>query len=493
MPTELMIRKNRWIDAWFLIAFTAAAFMTRFYGITEFPLFDDEVTSYFRGIHHDIYTQFPGTDLLIILFFKVFGTNTFFLRLPMALFGAVSIPIFFALTRRLFDRFTAVCGTLLLLFSYYHLDHSQLTRYYAAIFFFGVLASYFYLKFFETYDKKTLLWALLATLGGTLFHPTFLGVPLSISVFSALVLLIPKLKNESESVCRAAKLLLMVFGLSLLVVLISIYPIIKGWFYRSQSMEGGWGYGFFRLGLQISKYFGIPLCLATLAGIVAMFQRNTLRSVYCGTLIVMPVCGMLCASMFVDMRPDYIFYTYPIFFIASARLIAYIRDKAGGRIPYLAVMALLLATMLPEFASNYTGKRSLDVRHAVSYVKDNYKEGDKILSFLEGFNFYMGPEFDTEPYLGTWYHSGWEKKLKIYEDEPERLWIVYMESRGGVAPSLKKWLHTHARLVYEVPEKRFDYTFKSVRIYLKEGSKKKQPPTTPRGKRNPRKKSRKKK
>ncbi|MFH1999214.1 MAG: hypothetical protein ABIK28_06015, partial [Planctomycetota bacterium] len=138
------------------------------------------------------------------------------------------------------------------------------------------------------------------------------------------------------------------------------------------------------------------------------------------------------------------------------------------RIGYMAVMLLLLASMLPEFASNYTGKSSLDVRQAVSYVKKNYQEGDKILSFLEGFNYYLGPGYKIEPYLGTWYHSGWDKRLKKYENDPHRLWIVYMDSRGGVATSLKEWLHKHTRLVLEVPEKRYDYTFKSVRLYLKE-------------------------
>lgn len=479
MQTESLTQRTKWKDTWILTAFTVAAFLTRFYGLSKFPLFDDEVTSYFRALRNDIYTQFPGTDLLIILFFKVFGTNTFFLRLPMALFGALSIPIFYALVRRLFDRFTAVCGTLLLLFSYYHLDHSQLTRYYAAIFFFGVLAFYFYLRFLETNDKKALLWALLSTVGGAFFHPTFLGIPLAVTLFSAMALIVPVIKNHSDAMRSAAKLLLVVFGLCMLVALIVMFPLIRGWFYRSQSVEGGWGYGFFSLGLQIAKYFGFTLCLAAVAGVLALYRSNPLRSLFCGTLMVVPVMGMLVASMFVDMRPDYIFATYPIYFIATASLVAYVRNRAKAAIPYVAIMALLLVTMLPEFASNYTGKGSLDVRHAVKYVKNNFEEGDKILSFLEGFNFYLGPEYDTEPYLGTWYHSGWDKKLARYENDPQRLWIVFMDSRGGVAPSLKKWLHEHARLVHEVPEKRFDYTYKSVRVYLKEGAKKGVPGQAP--------------
>ncbi|MFH2002388.1 MAG: glycosyltransferase family 39 protein, partial [Planctomycetota bacterium] len=327
MPTDSLTGNKRGLDRWILVAFTVAAFLTRFYGIDRFPLFDDEVTSYFRGIHHDIYTTWPGTDLMIILFFKVFGTKAFFLRLPMALFGAASIPLFYALARRLFDRFTAVCGALLLLFSYYHLDHSQLTRYYAAIFFFGVLTLYFYLRFFESFDKKTLLWALLSTVGGVFFHPTFLGVPLSITVFAMLVLTLPRLKNKNEAGRRAAKLLILIFSLCLLVVVIIQFHLIRGWFYRSQSVEGGWGYDCFRLALQISKYFNIPLCLSTLAGILVMLRRDMYRGAFCGTLIIVPAGSLLAASFLMDMRPDYIFYIYPVFFLASARFVAFIREK----------------------------------------------------------------------------------------------------------------------------------------------------------------------
>ncbi|MBU0755774.1 MAG: glycosyltransferase family 39 protein [Planctomycetes bacterium] len=455
------------MDKSILLTFTLAALVTRLYGTWSFPLFDDEVTSYIRGIHFEVYRQFPGTDLLIILFQKVFGTSEFFLRLPMALFGACGIPVFYGVARKLYDRYTAVCGTLLLLFSSYHLDHSQLTRYYAAIFFFGTLTLYFYLRFFETAKKKMLFWAVLATGGGVFFHPTFIAVPISVLAFSAIVLVTPQFKNL-KSPFRAARLILLVLGGCMLFAFIITLPILVNWIERSQSIEGGWGYDIFRLALQTVKYFSIPITLASAAALLGMFMRHPFRAVYFGTMLLMPIGSLLGASFFVDVRPDYVFYTYPILFLASARFVAYISESLKERLYSIAMLLIILATMLPGFVSNYTGKRSLDVRRAVEYMKDHYQEGDKILSFLEGFNFYLGPGYELEPYLGNWYHSGWDEKLKIYEDDPDRLWIIYMDSRDGVSPSLKKWLSTHARLVLEVSDKRFDYTFKSIRVYLKD-------------------------
>jgi len=116
--------------------------------------------------------------------------------------------------------------------------------------------------------------------------------------------------------------------------------------------------------------------------------------------------------------------------------------------------------MMPEFVSNYTGKRSLDVRKAVRYIDSAYQEGDKILSFLEGFNFYMEGKHPVEPYLGSWYHSGWSDRLSRYQNDDNRLWIVFMDSRDGVNPELKEWLHEHAKLKLEVSDRRFDYTFR---------------------------------
>jgi hypothetical protein len=285
----------------------------------------------------------------------------------------------------------------------------------------------------------------------------------------AVVVLVHKPLRQQKHILRASLLVLAISVAGVLAVSPFWLPIALGWWEKSKSISGGWGYSYLRLGLQIVKYFSLPLCAFAGIGLILMFQKDQLRGLFFGCAMVVPTLLTVGASGFMDVRPDYIFAIFSTYFIAAAYPIMHIKEKtAGGLFISGALLATLIAFMLPEFVSNYTGKKSLDVRKAVEYVNDSFQEGDKILSFLKGFNYYMEKKHPTEPYVGAWYHTGWDKRLAKYLDDPSRLWIVLIESRDGVNPGLQKWLHTHTRLKMEVFEKRFDYTFRSIRVYLME-------------------------
>jgi hypothetical protein len=461
-------RRDRWIEIVIILAFTIAAACTRLYGIGDFPLYDDEVTSYMKALRGDINPKFPATDALIYLFFKSIGTSIFVLRLPLALMGVAGIPVVYWTVRRIFGRYAGLSAGLILLFSYYHLDHSQLTRYYTGLFCFGALCLYHFLIYFETGRRAALIWAALNGVLGALFHPTFLVLPMSICCFALIVLVYKPLRQQKH--CLHAALLVLVISVgSVLAVAPFWVPLALGWWQKSKTIAGGWGYSYFRLGMQIMKYFSLPLCCAAGIGLVLMILQDRLRGLYVGCIMIVPMLLTVGSSGFMDVRPDYIFAAFPSFFIAAAYMIVHIREKSEkGLFLSMALLVSLIAFMAPEFISNYTGKRSLDVRKAVKYVDDAFEEGDKILSFMKGFNFYMEGKHETEPYVGAWYHSGWDRRLAKYMDDPSRLWIILLESRDGVNPGLKKWLHTNARLKMEIFEKRFDYTFRSIRVYLKE-------------------------
>jgi hypothetical protein len=170
-----------------------------------------------------------------------------------------------------------------------------------------------------------------------------------------------------------------------------------------------------------------------------------------------------------DVRPDYVICVYPVLFMAAGRFIAALWERTGkGPYHALGVLALVAATMMPEFISTYTGKRSLDIRKAVEFVESSYVQGDRILSFMIEFNFYLGEEYNIEPYLGAVYQPDWKARLKRYDQDRRRLWIVFKEGRGAVNPELKRWLHEKTRLMLEVVEKRYDYTYRTIRVYLKD-------------------------
>jgi len=152
---------SRYKEYSFIAVLFAAAVISRFYGLGIWPVEGDEVLTYSRSLRDTYSLKFPGTYFLVSLFFKSFGVSEFTLRLPSAIFGIFSIPVFYLITKNIFDKITALTGTLFLLFSSYHLYHCQYARFYSAIFFWAVCAYFFYFRYFQTNDIKFLLGALI--------------------------------------------------------------------------------------------------------------------------------------------------------------------------------------------------------------------------------------------------------------------------------------------------------------------------------------------
>jgi len=261
--------------------------------------------------------------------------------------------------------------------------------------------------------------------------------------------------------------LLIIFSLSTILVLPFAAKVLINW--HQISAGDRWGYSFLNIGLQLIKYFNIPLCALTFFSMIWMLKNQFFEGIYFSLSIIIPVLFMMPLSFFVDVRPDYVIYIYPLFFMLSGYFFVQIKENVkNGNFFKISLILLTVACMLPEFLSHYTGKKTLDVREAVRYVEKSFRNGDKILNFHIGFSFYWKDKSKFEPFLGGTYSPGTSSKLTKYENNSNRLWIVLTESRRERAWKLKNWLLENTKLVWEKPEKRYDYTFRTIRIYLKE-------------------------
>jgi hypothetical protein len=172
-----------------------------------------------------------------------------------------------------------------------------------------------------------------------------------------------------------------------------------------------------------------------------------------------------------DVRPDYIMYIYHLFFFIPGYFCIHIRDElVDNNYSSVVLVLLVVACMAPEFMSHYIGKRSLtsNVKQALTFIMETYKDSDRILCFHGGFAFYLGRNYNLVPTLGGRLHPGAELKYKKYLGDSRRLWVVISEPRTGIHPELKRWLLKNTKLIWEQPERRYDYSFESFRIYLKE-------------------------
>lgn len=454
---------------WFCLGviFIGAA-ITRILGSGNWAVEGDELFTYSRALNNDYSYSLSGIYFLVSSSFKLFGDSEFTLRLPSIIFGILSFPVLFMVTREIFGKFAALLGCTLLIFSAYHLHHSQFARYYSAIFFLALPTSFYFFKYFTTANLKYFSLALCCVLIGILFHPTFAALLLA-NCFFALCILIFRPLRFAEATIRASKTLLIVMGICLLLFSPYAVKILAEWYDLSGSAGGGWGYSFIYFGLQILKYFGIPICLLAGMSMAILLKDDSFKGLFFAINACFPIAAFIFLSIFLDVRPDYVFYVYPIFFMLTGYFCSLLKNLCKNGFLYsIAITGMIIGVMLPNFVSQYLGKYSADIRSAVEYLDTNYRDGDKILFFPPGFKHYAANSYKLEPYVGGPYLSGLPKKLAVYEKDSHRLWIILEVPRSGVNHELSDWLFKHTRLVWEKFEKRYDYTFKTIRIYLKE-------------------------
>lgn len=439
---------------------TFLAGITRLYGLNLWAIDVDESISYLRILAQD-FTIIPINDLFVSLFFSLFGSSEFTFRLPSALFGIASIPLMYILIKKFFNRHTAFLAALFTVFSYYHLRHSQFGRYYASIFFFSVLTFYFFIESFRSSNKKFLAGAIICSGIGSIFHPTFFVIPFSNYIFSIFVL--TKKRRFSQTTIDTAKIFFWILSISLLLISPFLIKLVLTWHGKPDI----WGFRFFELGLQIVKYFGIPITIACFFGLLWMLIKDFTQGLYFTIMIGLPIVLAISASFWINVRPDYIFYIYPLLFMISGYYFDQIREKtANNRYFSITMVIIFISFMLPQFISHYSGMHSLDIRDTAPFFVENYRTGDKILSLHPGFNFYFHKKYDMTLYDKNLDSPILFNILNQHKKEKQRLWIILSMYRTGVPNKLKDWLLNNTKLTWEKPEKRFDFSFKSIRIYL---------------------------
>ncbi|MFN0007508.1 MAG: glycosyltransferase family 39 protein [Planctomycetota bacterium] len=124
----------------------------------------DDLSSVLRGNIHDGHP--PAWFVGMYAWTGVAGTALTAVRLPSAIFGALSLLLLYLVARRLVDRPTALLATALLACCGMHVFWSQIARMYSASCFFGLASTLFLIDFERSPRRRTgLLYAACAAIG----------------------------------------------------------------------------------------------------------------------------------------------------------------------------------------------------------------------------------------------------------------------------------------------------------------------------------------
>ena len=455
-------KKNDWA---IFVGLLLIAIVTRVYGLSQWPLVGDEYHTYNKA--YERLTSFvnPAYYFLTVVSFKFFGVSEWAARLPACVLGIFSVPVFYLTWNRVIGRNAAVVSALFVLFSSWHLWYSQSARFYSGVFLFASLAYYFFYRSIREDRFAFLAWSLLTMVLAILFHLTAALIPVSLGAYCFAVVLFRS--SRAQNSIRVSAVFL---GICIIIGLAALpfsYETLKAWENTGQK----WGYNPILFGLQILKYVQVPIAVSAFFGGLILLHKDRWTAIFFGFSIIVPILFLLPVSAVSSVRPDYAFYTLPLIIglagVLCGEIIALDRDR---RFASVAVSVLIIVSLLPEFASHFTGKVSLDARDAISFIEREYQPGDRVVSFADGgvIGQYSKRTLEKSSVSHYVYDNSvdWASALHSYKNSSTRTWIILPISRKLPAKGLDKWLLLHGNLMWRKVATRFDYTHKGYEIFL---------------------------
>jgi uncharacterized membrane protein len=167
----------------FIIALGGAL---RLYGLDFQSMWFDEGLQYYVAtnksldeLFHQTNSFHPPLSFIINYLFLLPGESDFLLRLPSALFGIASLPLFYILARELSSEREAVIAVLILAISPFHIWYSQEGRMYSQLLFFSLLSSVLLLQAIKNGNARGWVYYALSSAAGIYTHafmaPVLLG------------------------------------------------------------------------------------------------------------------------------------------------------------------------------------------------------------------------------------------------------------------------------------------------------------------------------
>jgi 4-amino-4-deoxy-L-arabinose transferase-like glycosyltransferase len=388
-----------------LISLTLIGFILRFYNLGYNSLWLDEATTlnWSKPGFFEIWEISRSTDFHPPLFhwiehiMLIFGQNEFVLRAAPALFGILTIPVFYLIGKELHDKNVGIISAALLTFSYFGIYYSQEAYSYALVLFVFSLVILFYLLALRT--DNLIIWVIFGIISAIAFWTHYyVFVGLGIIYLHAIITRGGNLKKD----IRNAKNLLAAFCTTFILVLPLLF-IVGERFFRLTGSPPTYGVlgpiliqeTLIRFSGGYSSLNGIITFIylvLMIGGLIYLFTEDRNKFLFCAMFLMLPIVISVLISSKMTMNPRYLIYLLPVFFALIAMCYPVIfRYIPNRKLLYLIVIliGIMNAPLLAEYYSNYTKE---DWRGFAGIVQSKTQDGDMIVlvpGYLSApFNFY---------------------------------------------------------------------------------------------------------
>ena len=456
------------VDILAFVALLLLATLMRLHGLADVPFKGDEWFTVFEAENRFATFINPIYYGLTLVSFELFGFGEWAARLPAAVLGILAPPLFYLLYSNVLGRMGAFVLAAITLLSAWHLDYSQFSRFYSGVFLFGGLAYYTFWRSFEKGSWIALLVAGLFTVIATGFHATSVFIGGSIVVFSVIVLSTARFSELwTPEIIKISRIVVILAAACALLLSPLLVRVATEW----AAMGQQYGYGSIGVMFQLVKYIGPAVTVAAGLGLLAMYKKRPAQAVFFASAVGVPAIALVLGAAVTYVRPDYVFYSVPIWYALAAYLVAAVaqKTKAPG-LASIAILALLIISMLPETLSYYTDRSSLDYRDVIPYLDEEYQQGDEIFAFVAGagLRHYGSDQWSIKVALPYPYNENarWKKHLNDYYCPDHRVWAFVPIRRSSLAQPLRNWLFNAGSLKWRATSKRFDYSVFGYELFL---------------------------
>ena len=412
---------------YYLVALIIAGAVLRLYTLGLNSLWLDEASTYFISSQSfsDIWKSMIGGEFNPPLFYWMehiilwFGNSEILLRLVPAIFGILTIPVFYFIGKEFLNEKIGIVMSTLATFSPFLILYSQEARAYSAMLFFVSLAFLFYLK-----NNRWILFGIVSSIAMWIHF-------YSIVVIAVLILIHILLYRKKE----------IMVGIGVIIFLCAplFYEGIKLFLMRTSGEPSfgmkGWDLIINTLN-QISGFNIVATLLFIVIAIIGLlFIKNKSKSIMlCATIIsIMSVSFILSYKM--PMMPRYLIILTPFFYLAVSSIF----NKIKTNTVICAGLAILVLTGTPFLCSYYT-----------QYTKDDWRGfGNTLQKYTnDGDNVIIVPGYINQP-LNYYYDNATDKTTEIFVNNVEDLkgakgWVVLT---GDATTEEIQWLEQNAKMI----------------------------------------------
>jgi len=421
-------------------------FALRFYTFDQKSLWIDEIHTFNDSRDNfkaqlKYYKENP-TNLHPPLFFIL--THLFYpfskperdLRIIPLIFGILSIPMIYFLSKSFSSNIAFPC-TLSLIFMTYHIYFSQDGRMYSLIMFFGMVALYFFIKHLNTSIKGYLVFV--AICYAVLFHTSYSSI---IFIVLSQILWFYR-TNEDEKRIHPSSFLFLNGILFLLCIPWLVFIALN---YKGQpimdplTVQDIGSLGAILYGILSDWVPYAPLMVFSLLLLIlfALFSKNKRNAFILLAILILPVgvlylyCILLNVTQFITSR--YFINFLPLFFITlylslDAIELKFERLQRVVR-PRLLFLILFIASNLIILPLYYRAEKQ-NFKGLVNYLNSQLQNGDKIFvgtfTYIPGILHYFRVDPGNRHYVipWSWKVPGKEFEFKVSLVSQERGFTIY--------------------------------------------------------------------